>query len=155
MTSTAVELPGFGHAGEVLRLVERFEDGTLPKPEWTHTAHLAVGLWYASRLPHGDALNVVRRGIHALNEAHGVVTTPAGGYHETITRVYMRVISAYIANEEGDVPGDWSVRVNRLLARHGARDLPLRYYTRERLMSADARFGWLEPDVAPLPSLET
>jgi hypothetical protein len=39
----------------------------------------------------------VRAGIQAVNAAHGVVTTPAGGYHETITRFYMRVICDYVA----------------------------------------------------------
>jgi hypothetical protein len=40
--------------------------------------------------------------------------------------------------------------VNRLLARYGARDLPLRHYTRDLLMSAGARFGWVEPDLRPI-----
>jgi len=40
--------------------------------------------------------------------------------------------------------------VNRLLARYGARDLPLSHYTRDLLMSADARSGWVEPDLRPI-----
>ncbi|MDQ6633482.1 MAG: hypothetical protein M3Z10_01860, partial [Gemmatimonadota bacterium] len=30
------------------------------------------------------------------------------------------------------------------------RALPLEYWSRERLMSADARAGWVEPDLRPL-----
>lgn len=41
---------------DLVRLVTRFEDGTLPKAEWTHQAHLAVALWYASRLSFEEAL---------------------------------------------------------------------------------------------------
>jgi hypothetical protein len=33
----------------------------------------------------------------------------------------------------------------------GARDLPFRYYSRERLLSTAARLAWLEPDLAALP----
>jgi hypothetical protein len=150
MTAPALEVPHFGHPDQVVRLVARFEDGTLPKAEWTHRAHLAVALWYASRLPFEEALVAMREGIRKVNAAHGVATTPAGGYHETITRFYMLVISGYVAAEEGEVGTDWAVRANRLLARYGARDLPLRHYTEDLLMSAGARFGWVEPDLRPI-----
>jgi hypothetical protein len=140
---------------EVVRLVARFEDGTLPKAEWTHQAHLTVALWYASRLPFEEALVVMREGIRRVNATHGVATTPTGGYHETITRFYMRVICGFVEEESGtkEEPGtgkDWAARVNRLLARYGARDLPLRHYTKDLLMSPAAKVGWVEPDVRPI-----
>ena len=150
MTAVALDAPRFGHPDDVVRLVARFEDGTLPKAEWTHQAHLAVALWYASRLPFEEALAVVREGIRRVNAAHGVVTTPTGGYHETITRFYMMVICGYVAEQAGEAGADWASRVNRLLARYGARDLPLRHYTKELLMSPEARFGWVEPDLLPI-----
>ncbi len=135
---------------DVPGLVARFEDLSLPKAEWTHQAHLTVALWYASHLPREAALARVREGILRLNAAHGVPTTPTRGYHETITRFYLRVICDYVATEEEGPAEDWSVRVARLLARYGDRDLPLRYYTRDLLMSPEARFGWVEPDLRPL-----
>jgi hypothetical protein len=149
MTAPAA-VPCFGHSDEVVRLVARFEDGTLPKTDWTHQAHLAVALWYASRLPFEEALAVVREGIRRVNAAHRVATTPTGGYHETITRFYMMVIFGYVAEEAGETGSDWAARVNRLLARYGARDLPLRHYTKDLLMSPEARFGWVEPDLRPI-----
>jgi len=150
MTAPALDAPRFGHSDEVIRLVARFEDGTLPKAEWTHQAHLAVALWYASRLPFDEALVAVRTGIQKVSAAHGVVTTPSGGYHETITRFYMLVICGYVTEEEGEAGADWAARTNRLLARYGARDLPLRHYTKDLLMSSGARFGWVEPDLRPI-----
>jgi hypothetical protein len=82
-------------------------------------------------------------------------TTPTGGYHETITRFYMMVICMmvichYVAEEAEEAGTDWAARANRLLARYGARDLPLRHYTKDLLMSAEARFGWVEPDLRPI-----
>jgi hypothetical protein len=132
------------------RLVAQFEDCTLPKEEWTHQAHLTVGLWYASRLPYEAALDAVRDGILRLNQAHGVPTTPTRGYHETITRFYLRVLCDYVANEGEPAVGSWPERLTRLLARYGDRELPLRHYTKDRLMSREARFGWVEPDLLPL-----
>ena len=148
MTAPAVEYPPFEHAGEVLRLVAAFENRTLPKAEWTHRAHLTVALWYASHLADEEALSAVRTGIHRVNDSHGVVSTPTSGYHETITRFYMRVVSRFVREDGG---GDWAERANRLLERYGARDLPLRHYTKGRLMSEEARAGWVEPDLLPVP----
>jgi hypothetical protein len=122
-------------------LIARFEEGTLAKEEWTHRAHLAVGLWYASRLPYEDALVAVREGILRLNAVHGVPTTPTRGYHETITRFYVRVLCDYVASEEEQPVRSWPERVTRLLARYGDRELPLRHYTKDLLMSPKARFG--------------
>jgi hypothetical protein len=135
-------------------LVARFEDCTLPKEEWTHQAHLTVGLWYASRLPYEEALVTVREGINRLNAVHGVPTTPTRGYHETITRFYMRVLCHYVVQEEWPRGVGWGERVQRLLARYGDRELPLRYYSKERLMSPEARFGWVEPDLRPITAPE-
>jgi hypothetical protein len=135
-------------AEEVERLVARFEDCTLPHAEWNHRAHLTVALWYASHCPPAEALDRVRAGILRLNASHGVPTTPTRGYHETLTRFYMWMVGRFV-REEGTT-GDWAVRANRLVERHGERDLPLRHYSEERLGSLEARTGWLEPDLRAL-----
>ena len=144
--------PGPREAGgeiDLPRLAAAFESGTLPQAEWTHRAHLLMALWYASHLPAGPALDAMRSGIQRLNLVHGVVTTPSGGYHETITRAYMRLVGDFV-EQDGGADG-WSARGARLLARHGAKDHLLRYYSRERLMSPEARVGGVEPDLRPLP----
>ncbi len=132
------------------RLIARFEDCTLPREEWTHQAHLTVGLWYATRLPFEDAVRAVREGILRLNAVHGVPTTPSRGYHETITRFYMRVLCRYVAQEEARPEAEWGERVRGLLARYGDRELPLRHYSKDLLFSPRARFDWVEPDLRPL-----
>jgi hypothetical protein len=145
----ALQHAPFDHSDEVLHLVAAFENRTLPKVQWTHRAHLTVALWYASHLSHDEALAAMRAGIQRVNHAHGVVTTATGGYHETITRFYMRVVGHFV--RENGSQGDWAERANRLLERYGARDLPLRHYTKDRLMSPAARASWMEPDLLPLP----
>src|SRR5450432_3825523 len=57
------------------RLVQQFIARTLPKTEWTHHAHLRVGLWHALRHPDDVALNLLRERIRAYNEATGVANT--------------------------------------------------------------------------------
>lgn len=138
----------FESADQVVELITEFEACTLPRAHWNHRAHLTVALWYASRLDADDALDAVRRGILRLNEACGVTSTPTSGYHETITRFYMRVVSHFV-EKEGE--GDWACRANRLIERFGEKDLPLRHYSKDRLMSTAARAAWVEPDLIPLP----
>ncbi len=134
---------------EVERVVTGFRDGTLPQSEWTHRAHLTVALWHATHHDAAEALDLVRAGILRLNAAHGVPTTPTRGYHETITRFYMQVVRHFV--EQDGREGDWAERANRLVARFGNRELPLRHYSEARLESAEARAGWVEPDLRPLP----
>jgi hypothetical protein len=138
----------FESADEVVELIREFEECTLPRARWNHRAHLTVALWYAAHLDAEDALEAVRRGIHRLNAACGVVSTPTSGYHETITRFYMRVVRRFVETEP---EGDWAARANRLIARYGEKELPLRHYSEGRLMSPAARARWVEPDLAPLP----
>ena len=150
MTAPALSPREFDHAAEVVRLVERFEDGTLPKGEWTHEAHLTVALWYASRLPFEAALVAVRDGIQRINadarRGHDADRRLPRDDHPLLHAGDLR-----IRGKRGRETGsDWAARVNRLLARYGARDLPLRHYTKDRLMSAEARFGWVEPDLRPI-----
>jgi hypothetical protein len=136
-------------AREVEDLVARFEDASLSPGEWTHRAHLTVALWYASHHTADDAFDRMRSGILGLNAAHGVPTTPTRGYHETLTRFYMCVVTHHVQQQGG--AGDWAERANCLVDRLGARDLPLRHYSSARLGSPKARAEWVEPDLIPLP----
>jgi hypothetical protein len=42
--------------------------------------------------------------------------------------------------------------MNNLAARYANKDLPLEYYSRDHLMSWEARIDWVEPDIKPLPA---
>ncbi|MEZ5283313.1 MAG: hypothetical protein R2712_00620 [Vicinamibacterales bacterium] len=131
-------------------LVQAFEDRTLPKASWTHEAHLRVGLWHVRTWGPAGALTRLRAGIRAYNEAVGTPNTDASGYHETLTVFYVRMLAAFMAEPapDGDAGDGGEGRMLRAL---GDRRLPLRYYSRERLFSVEARRAWVEPDLVPLP----
>jgi hypothetical protein len=139
-------------ARDIETFVRDFEACTLPKPRWTHQAHLLVGLWYLSRHTPAEALDVVRKRIRAYNVAVGTANTDTSGYHETITRLYLKGIAAHMARH-----GTQSLAISLalLLKSPLARsDWPLEFYSRERLFSELARREWVEPDLlrdAPLP----
>lgn len=132
----------------IARLVEGFENCTLPCDEWTHQAHLIVGLWYVSQHEPLVATDLIRKRIKHYNLACGKQNTETGGYHETITRFFVWLIAKYLKAAPRN--RSFVVVVNDFCARYDDKDLPLRYYTKERLMSVAARLGWVEPDLQPL-----
>lgn len=144
----------YEHLDEIESLAARFGNCSLPCVEWTHRAHLTVGLWTLREHAAEEALRRIRTGIQRYNAACGVVTTPTRGYHETITCFYMHMVGHYLASVVDRT--DWLAVTNGLLDRYGSPDLPLGYYTRERLMSPEARANWVEPDLRKLagPSVD-
>lgn len=130
-------------------LAARFTSCRLPHSEWTHQAHLTVGAWHVDRYGANEALAQLRIGIRRLNDSHGTPNSATRGYHETITRAYVQLLAAFLDT----CPPTMALaeRVARLLASPVAdREALLRFYSRERLMSSEARTAWLEPDLLPL-----
>ncbi|HEY9467245.1 MAG TPA: hypothetical protein VIR54_29335 [Vicinamibacterales bacterium] len=130
-------------------LAVRFQQCAVPAKEWTHAAHLVVGLWHVDRYGVAEALARLRNGIRRLNESHGGVNSTTNGYHETITAAYVRLLSQYLDRCHTDMALE--MRAFDLLAGPlAARDMLFTFYSRDRLMSRAARFEWLEPDLAPV-----
>ena len=76
--------------------------------------------------------------------------TDSSGYHETLTVFYVRVIADYLEHTATEGASDAVLEAD-LIATRGARELPLEYYSRERLFSVEARRRWLKPDLKRLP----
>ena len=144
-----VETVSFCSAAEVLNLVHRFEFCTLPREEWTHRAHLTVALWYCLRHSFEEATWLVREGIKKYNASHGVTQTRTSGYHETMTLFWLRIVRKYLS-EVSPVDFTLTALANGLVERYGDKGLPFAYYTRERILSWEARMNWVEPDLKEL-----
>jgi hypothetical protein len=130
-------------------LATRFAACRLPREEWTHQAHLAVGMWHVDRYGADEALARLRAGIRQLNDSHGTPNSETRGYHETITRAHVQLLSEFLDSCPAALP--LNERVTRLLASPIAdKAALLQFYSRERLMSAQARAAWVEPDILPL-----
>lgn len=130
------------------RLIEGFATCTLPCQEWTHQAHLIVGLWYCSQHDATTATDILRNSIRQYNLACGKQNTETSGYHETITRFFVWYIKRYLAGT--DPQRSFVATVNDFCVHHVERSSPLKFYSQERLMSVEARLGWLEPDLQAL-----
>ena len=140
----------FHSDAEIAHLGEGMLARTLPKAEWTHEAHLAATAYLLLRRPDinldADLPNFIRR----YNESVGGVNTDTEGYHETLTRVFLHGVRMFL--EEADTERPLYELVNELLLSPvGRRDWPLRFYSRERLFSLEARREFIPPNAAALP----
>jgi hypothetical protein len=122
----------------------------LPRAEWTHEAHLAATTYLLLRHPEIDLDNELPGLIRRYNESVGGVNSDTEGYHDTITRVFLHGIRLFLSEADLREPPHELVN-GLLLSPIGRRDWPLRFYSPERLMSAEARRTYVPPDIAALP----
>ena len=135
---------------EIVRIGEGLFAATLPRGEWTHAAHFAAALWLLRYRPELDAAKAMPGLIRAYNESVGRANDDSGGYHETITQASLRALKGVLEANPPDMP--LHRIVNSLMASNFANpNWLLEYWSRDRLMSVEARRGWLEPDLKALP----
>ena len=135
---------------EIDRLIHAFQECSLPRNQWTHAAHLTVALWYLFDDSEQAAINAIRNGIKRYNSVQGIESTKDSGYHETLTLFWIRTVCGYLAEESRN--RSIVSLANGLIAQYGDGTLPFRYYTRDRLMSWEARLNWVEPDLRAIDS---
>ena len=140
----------FNSDAEIEHIGEGLLACTLPREEWTHEAHLAATAYLLLKLPDVDLDKVLPDIIRKYNESVGGVNSDSEGYHETITRVFLRGVRLFLA--EADLKKPLYDLVNELLlSPMGRRDWPLRFYSPQRLFSIEARREWIPPDIASIP----
>ena len=132
-------------AKEIRSFIRAFEECTLPRSEWTHTAHLTVAMWYLMERSEIEATTRIRNGILQYNGSQGIKTTANSGYHETITLFWTRLVARYLS--EADADKSIVELANGVIRAFGNKDIPFEYYSRDRLLSLEARMRWVEPDL--------
>jgi hypothetical protein len=140
----------FTSDAEIAHLGEGLIARTLSKAEWTHEAHLGGTTYLLLKRPDIDLDAEFPGFIRRFNESVGGVNSDTEGYHETITRAYLRGIRLFL--EEADTSEPLHALVNQLLlSPMGRRDWPMRFWSKDRLMSVEARRHFVEPDLSALP----
>ena len=128
--------------------LRRFEDHSLPKEQWTHRAHLKVAYLYLLQLTYSAALERLRKGIQAYNAAQGIQDTPTGGYHETMTQVWLQLVNAALRQFGPAETADAFFDAQPQLC---DKCTPLLFYSRDCIKSPEAKRSFVAPDLAPLP----
>jgi len=140
----------FTSEAEIIRIGEGLFACTLPRTEWTHAAHFAAALWLMRYRPELGAAETMPGLIRAYNESVGRVNDDSGGYHQTITLASLRAARGVLEAYPPEMP---VYRIVNALMWSNLADPNwlLEYWSRERLMSVEARRSWVEPDLKSLP----
>jgi hypothetical protein len=128
--------------------IEAFERRALPFAEWVHAAHIRMAWIYLTRHGLDEALSRARAGIKAFNAANGIVDAPLRGYHETITQAWLRVVNATIRGQD---PCATSMEFLEAQPHLRVRTLLRVFYSKNRMLSPEAKGSFLAPDLTPLP----
>jgi hypothetical protein len=129
-------------------LLRCFENGELSMDDWHHREHVRVAYLHLLRWPFEEALERMRRGLMALNAAQKVPETLERGYHETLTQGWLRLVHCVLCeNGPAENSGAFLTQHSQLLTKRAMHF----FYSRDRLVSKEAKTRFIEPDLACLP----
>ena len=136
---------------EIRRRWTLLQTAAIPMEQWHHRDHLWAAVCVLGE--HGGqvrpALDALRAIIGRLLDALGVEATESSGYHETLTRGFLAVV----AQQRSAHPKDSLVEATiRAQLAFGDKRYLLKHWSRDRMMSPEARAGWVPPDLEPLPT---
>jgi hypothetical protein len=69
-------------------------------------------------------------------------------YNETITLFWVKLVKSFL--DRTDTTRSLRDIANEMIESFGSSQIIYHYYTKERLLSEEARNAWVEPDVKPL-----
>ena len=128
--------------------LQRFEDQSLPREFWNHRAHLKVAYLFLRLAPFETALEKLRKAIKAYNAVQGILDTPTSGYHETMTQAWLQLVHVTLHQfGPAESAGAFLDAQSQLTQKR----ILLLFFSRDRIMSAEAKHAFVPPDLAPLP----
>jgi hypothetical protein len=134
-------------SAEIEAVVRKLENCEYGVHEFGHDKHLAVAAWYVTALGAQEALDRMRASLSRFTAHHGKT-----GYHETITRFWLEIVADFLQTQ--DATGSLADKVNRLVGCYPDKNVLFDYYSRELVMSEEARGTWMEPDLRDLRDLQ-
>jgi hypothetical protein len=121
-----------------------FEACTLE--EFHHRDHIKVTYLYLQRHPLAGAITKVRMGLQALAVAwNAPVDDLEKGYHETMTQAWVRLVHLTLSRGAVAESADAFCDEHPQLMQKTRLQL---FYSRERLMTWEAKREFVEPDLA-------
>ena len=130
-------------------LLRSFETFSLPPEAWTHRAHLRVALGYLKTYGFREGLRRFSATLPRFNaEVLKIEDALTRGYHQTITVAWFRILDSALRQQEASLTSDAFLDANPHLLQ---RTLIRCFYSKERLVTWEAKRTLVEPDLASLP----
>ncbi len=125
------------------QFITALEAAQIPISGFKHRDHLRAAWCYVTRDGLAGAIRSMERTVRRLSAHHG----HEDKYHVTLTIAWLKLVAYHI--ECHRLPSfDRFIAINGELIET---DLPLRFYSRERIFSELAKSTWIEPDLRSLP----
>ncbi|MGI9054543.1 MAG: hypothetical protein ACR2F2_01940 [Pyrinomonadaceae bacterium] len=129
---------------EIIKIIESFENGTIARENWRHADHLLVANYYLSANDFDAAYNKMREGIFNLLRSFEIdLSKEMEGYHETLTVFWLKTVDDFRKTKNGCPV----VEICNELTEKFDKNYPLKFYSRERLFSDEARAEFIEADL--------
>lgn len=126
--------------------IEAFESARLFSHEFKHIDHIRMAWIYLSAARPEQAAAQIREGIRHFANVHGATQL----YHETITLFWVYAVQAAMEKTRAGSFAEF-FEANEYL---GDKEYIRKFYSRDALMSPEAKMNWLEPDLRPLEEMK-
>lgn len=128
--------------------LEQFESTAWPLSDWHHRQHIKIAYLYLCRYPLDAAIAKMCAGVKKFNAANKLPEGQDRGYHETTTQAWMYLVHCTLQEfgpaESADAFVD---KHTQLLSKRAL----LFFYSRDYIMSWEAKQRFVEPDLTPFP----
>jgi hypothetical protein len=128
---------------EFKRLVESCE---FPVAEFDHRAHIRLAYIYLVENNTEQSVDLMRDALTDLLKHAGI--DPSGKYHETITEAWILATNHFIRNTENSQSAEEFIDKNAIMLDS---KIMMTHYSAEVLFSNEARNGFVEPNLDPIP----
>lgn len=138
-------IAAYANEAEIEEVVRKFEECEWTPEEFVHAKHLTVAAQYFVRYSAEEAAERMRAGLRRFIRHHG-----KNGYHETVTEFWLRMVEREVRgaqDAQGQSGNDVVAMANAVVKRLGDKNLIYRYYSRERVASAEAKARVIGPDL--------
>ena len=133
---------------EIETFLAAFEAATLPKARWTHAAHLLCGAAYVHALGEVEATDRMRLCVRRYNEAVGGQNTATSGYHETVTVLWIKLLTRLRHEHPAASRPEFVALAVATYA--DSRTVLSTFYDFDVIASTDARQRWVPPNLGSL-----
>ena len=129
-------------------LLQAFESCRLTPTDFRHREHLRMAYLYLMRYPFEEAHAYFEAGVQRLLAHLGA---PASHYHPTITRAWFLAVHHFLQRKGAKETFEQFLAAPCTASRLLDQQIMLTHHSAERLFSATARTGFIEPDLDPIP----
>jgi hypothetical protein len=124
---------------------QTFEACQVPPAEFNHRAHLRLAYVYLTEQNDDTAYQSMRNALFSFLRHHGV---DIAKYHDTMTRAWVMAVRHFMENTPESESFEAFIELHPVML---DTKIMLTHYSAEVLFSAEARAGFVTPDLESIP----